>query len=52
MEEFRALRKLVAGDKSMDGDAKRKVIDEIEQSENELLKFYNIPAMRKEIAGL
>jgi hypothetical protein len=52
MEEFRALRKLVAGDKSMDGEAKRKVIDEIEQSENELLKFYNIPAMRKEIAGL
>ena len=52
MEEFRALRKLVAGDKSMSGEAKRKVIDEIEQSENELLKFYNIPAMRKEIAGL
>jgi len=52
MEEFRALRKLVAGDKSMSGEAKRKVIDEIEQSENELLRFYNIPAMRKEIAGL
>jgi hypothetical protein len=52
MEEFRALRKLVAGDKSMDGEAKRKVIDDIDRTENELLKFYNIPAMRKEIAGL
>jgi hypothetical protein len=52
MEDFRALRKLVAGDKSISGEEKRRIIDEIEQSENEMLRFYNIPAMRKEIAGL
>ena len=52
MEDFRALRKLVAGDKSMGGEEKRKVIDDIDRTENELLKFYNIPAMRKNIAGL
>jgi len=52
MEDFRALRKLVAGDKSMGGEEKRRVIDEIERTENEMLKFYNIPAMRKNIAGL
>jgi hypothetical protein len=52
MEDFRALRKLVAGDKSMGGEEKRRVIDDIDRTENELLKFYNIPAMRKNIAGL
>lgn len=52
MEDFRALRKLVAGDKSMGGEEKRKIIDDIDRTENELLKFYNIPAMRKNIAGL
>jgi hypothetical protein len=36
----------------MGGEEKRKVIDEIERTENEMLKFYNIPAMRKNIAGL
>ena len=52
MEDLRALRKLVAGDKSMGGGEKRKAIDDIDRTENELLKFYNIPAMRKNIAGL
>jgi hypothetical protein len=52
MEDFRALRKLVAGDKSMGGEEKRRVIDDIDRTENELLKFYNVPAMRKNIAGL
>jgi hypothetical protein len=52
MEDFRAMRKLVAGDKTLGGEEKRRIIDEIEQTENQLLKFYNIPQMRKNIAGL
>jgi len=52
MEDFRALRKVVASDPSMSGEEKRRVISEIEQTENEMLKFYNIPAIRKNMAGL
>jgi hypothetical protein len=52
LEDFRAMRKLVAGDKTMSGEQKRKIIDDIEQTENQMLKFYNVPMMRKKIAGL
>jgi len=52
LEDFRALRKVVSSDPTMSGEEKRRVIDEIDASENELLQYYNIPQMRKEIAGL
>lgn len=52
LEELRAMRKVIAADKSMDGTAKKRAIEEVEITENELLAFYNVPAMRKEIAGL
>ena len=51
LEDFRAMRKLVSGDKTMKGEEKRRILDEIDQTENELLRFYNVPQLRK-MAGL
>lgn len=50
-EDMRRYKRIVAEDPTMTGEEKRSIIDEIEQSENELLKAYNIREMRK-AAGL
>ena len=52
LEELRALKKIIAADKDLGGAEKKRSIEEVEVTENELLAFYNIPQMRKEIAGL
>jgi hypothetical protein len=49
---MRAFRKLISNDPTMTGAEKKDRLDEIERTENELLRAYNIPALRKEVAGL
>lgn len=52
LEKMRAFRKLISNDPTMTGAEKKDRLDEIERTENELLRAYNIPALRKEVAGL
>jgi hypothetical protein len=52
LEKMRAFRKLISNDPTMTGAQKKDQLDEIERTENELLRAYNIPALRKEVAGL
>lgn len=51
LERLRAYRKIVVADPSLSGEAKQTALNQIEQTENDLLQSYNIPAMRK-AAGL
>ena len=49
---MRDFLKLISIDPTMTGAEKKDRLDEIERTENELLRAYNIPALRKEVAGL
>jgi len=51
-EKIRALKKVISADPNMDKGEKRDVLDQLNQTENELLKAYNIPVLRKEVGGL
>jgi hypothetical protein len=51
-EKIRALKKVISADPNMDKGEKRDVLDQLNQTENELLKAYNIPILRKEVGGL
>jgi hypothetical protein len=52
LEKLRAFRKVISNDPGLSGAEKKDQLDEIERTENELLRAYNIPALRKEVAGL
>ena len=52
LEKLRAFRKVISNDPGLSGAEKKDQLDEIERTENDLLRAYNIPALRKEVAGL
>ena len=51
-EKLRALKKIISADPGMNKEEKRDTLDQLNQTENELLKAYNIPMLRKEVGGL
>jgi hypothetical protein len=51
-EDNRRYKKLILNDPDISGAEKTKLINEIEQMENEMLQAYNIADLRKNVAGL
>ena len=51
-EDLRKYKKIISADPTMDGAEKRRLIDSIEQTEIQMLQNYNIPNLRKNVAGL
>lgn len=47
LEDIRAMKKLISGDKNMPSDARKDMLERIEMVENDLIRTINVPAMRR-----
>ena len=50
--DIRNFKKIIAADPNMSGKDKKDAIEELEEAENDMVKAYNIPYLRKRIAGM
>lgn len=50
--DIRKFKKIIAADPNMSGKDKKDAIEELEEAENDMVKAYNIPYLRKRIAEM
>ena len=50
--DIRKFKKIIAADPNMSGKDKKNTIEELEEAENDMVKAYNIPYLRKRVAEM